>query len=143
MVSWFFSDQLGNNRRAKHRPFFIFQSLRRFPSITRHFCRFWGTDCLWSISNSPPLADFLRTWSCRTGGSDIRWSVHEGTRACHYGHHTIERNGRSDSFVLSSASLAGRPGRRVTWTSRVTTRLDPAGNTSCRLSAIFHNSWCN
>lgn len=54
-----------------------------------------------------------------------------------YRHRTIEWNDRSDCFVLSSASQAGRPGRRVTWTSMATERLGLVDNTSFRLSGIF------
>lgn len=59
-----------------------------------------------------------------------------------YRHRTIEWNDRSDCFVLSSASQAGRPGRRVTWTSMATERLGLVGNTSSRLSGIFQ-VFCN
>lgn len=72
--------------------------------------------------------DRWESWSCRAGGNG-----EYGTRR----HRTIEWNDRSDCFVLSSASQAGRPGRRVTWTSMATERSGLVGNTSFRLSGIF------
>ena len=108
----------------------LFHVLRPSPGT---FCRFDPffprmDDVAWKERDRAELA---------YGGRCTR----EHTR--HYKHRTIERNGRSDCFVLSSASLAGRSGRRVTWTSTATTRSGPAGSTSSRLSAICYVSSCS
>ena len=124
--SSFFSDLLHRggqlSREAPDR------SLRRLPSVARHYLPLHDPRSVFPSMDLAGRNVIASSW--HTGGR-----CHERTR--HYKHRTIERNGRSDCFVLSSASLAGKSGRRVTWTSTVTTRSGLAGSTSSRLSAIY------
>lgn len=118
VVSWFFFNDRSYSLSSK-----VGLTPSRLSPGT--FSRSREADPVSDRSQQRIFRDRWESWSCRAGGN--------GTRR----HRTIEWNDRSDCFVLSSASQAGRPGRRVTWTSMATERLGLVGNTSFRLSGIF------
>lgn len=132
VVSSFFSDRSSRGivvARSTDRSLPSSEFLLRLPSVTRHFLPLHDLRSVFPSDG--------RRWKERDR-AELAYSgrcTREHARPRHYRHRTIERNGRSDCFILSSASLAGRSGRRVTWTSTVTTRSGPAGSTSSRLSS--------